>query len=290
MKKRKLPEWIRCPECRETLVDEGTQVVCNGKQAHRFPKAGDIIKFAPQFDIGKYNKAFASKYAGLWAYGYEILNDHPGGCEGLYRTVTDLATDFLIQIQKTNEKIKTLDLGCGVGRIVRDLAHRFPSIEVVGLDGSLPMLQVAFNFVVSSEGGKLDISETGYLDPLRYQGAGLTNVTLLQGDAAKTPFEDGTFSLVTCVNLIDRAESPQQIFREIARLLRPGGHCILTSPLNWDRPQNWRDFPNREAVRKSLADAGLSIIEWFDGLVYRGYLDARGNYTDWNTLVIVAKR
>jgi hypothetical protein len=37
---------------------------------------------------GKYNAAYATKYAGIWALGYETL--HRGENEGLYRTVNEM--------------------------------------------------------------------------------------------------------------------------------------------------------------------------------------------------------
>lgn len=42
------------------------------------------------------------------------------------------------------------------------------------------------------------------------------------------PFEDGSFDLVLCDNVIDHAESPEAILAEIARVLRPGGTLFFT--------------------------------------------------------------
>lgn len=283
---RKLPDWLRCPEptCRQALVDEGVQVICSsGNQDHRFPKIADIVHFAPGLDIGKYNSQFAALYAGLWAYSHELL--HQGGNEGFYRTVLDLATGILIR----DSRSRILDLGCGVGRITRDLAGRFPNAEIIGLDGSTAMLDLAIQFTILSERRELDLSSAGYLKPIEFQGAGLVNVEFFQGDATSTPFKDGTFSLVICANLIDRVDSPSAVFKEIARILSPNGRCILTSPLNWDRSHNWRLFPDKEAVLQSIQDSGLQIQKWFDGVQSKEFLDTRNNYISWNTLVVIAE-
>lgn len=266
-------------------MEKGAQVVCVSEDPeHRYPREGDIICFAPQFDIGKYNNKFATQYAGLWAYGYQIL--HLGENESVYRTVLDLASEVLLH--QTSPMV--LDLGCGVGRVARDLAQRFPSGEIIGLDGSISMLHIASRFVVSSTEKKLDLSEIGYGTSLQFHGAGLTNVMLLQGDATRTPFQDGIFRLITAVNLIDRVANPRHVFNEIFRLLSPGGQCILTSPLNWDRSAIWQDLPDRDAVLDEIRKSGIEINEWFDGLRYREYLDSRGNFTEWNTLVITGTK
>jgi len=42
------------------------------------------------------------------------------------------------------------------------------------------------------------------------------------------PFEDETFDKVTCVVSVDYLNKPRQVFDEIARVLRPGGECIIS--------------------------------------------------------------
>lgn len=41
------------------------------------------------------------------------------------------------------------------------------------------------------------------------------------------PYEDNSFDKVTCVVSIDYLNKPKQVFAEIARVLRPGGTCML---------------------------------------------------------------
>jgi SAM-dependent methyltransferase len=42
------------------------------------------------------------------------------------------------------------------------------------------------------------------------------------------PYEDESFDKVTCVVSIDYLNKPREIFSEIARVLRPGGECLLS--------------------------------------------------------------
>jgi ubiquinone/menaquinone biosynthesis C-methylase UbiE len=42
------------------------------------------------------------------------------------------------------------------------------------------------------------------------------------------PFEDNSFDIVTCVVSVDYLNQPLPIFKEVGRVLRPGGECILS--------------------------------------------------------------
>ena len=42
------------------------------------------------------------------------------------------------------------------------------------------------------------------------------------------PFEDSSFDKVTCVVSVDYLNKPLQVFKEIGRVLRPGGECLIS--------------------------------------------------------------
>lgn len=42
------------------------------------------------------------------------------------------------------------------------------------------------------------------------------------------PFEDKSFDKVTCVVSVDYLNKPLEVFKEIGRVLRPGGECIIS--------------------------------------------------------------
>ena len=44
----------------------------------------------------------------------------------------------------------------------------------------------------------------------------------------KFPFEDMSFDKVTCVVSIDYLNKPLEVMKEVCRVLRPGGECILS--------------------------------------------------------------
>lgn len=42
------------------------------------------------------------------------------------------------------------------------------------------------------------------------------------------PFDDASFDKVTCVVSVDYLNKPLQVFKEIGRVLRPGGECLIS--------------------------------------------------------------
>lgn len=99
----------------------------------------------------------------------------------------------------------TLDLGCGEGRVSRDLAAR--GHDVTGIDASPTLAAAAAE---ADPGG-------------RY----------LVGDAACLPFEDGHFDLVIAYNVLMDVSDLTGSVREATRVLRPGGRIVIaiTHPL-----------------------------------------------------------
>jgi SAM-dependent methyltransferase len=110
---------------------------------------------------------------------------------------------------------RTLEVGCGEGRVARDLAAR--GHRVIGLDYSPTLLRHA----AAADGGG------------RY----------VRADAAALPFEDTAFDLVVAYNsLMDVDDMPRSV-REAARVLEPGGRlCFCVTHPFMDAGQ----FVNRE--------------------------------------------
>jgi len=57
--------------------------------------------------------------------------------------------------------------------------------------------------------------------------------------AAALPFPDAVFDLVMAMDIIEHVDDDELVFRELARVLRPGGTLVLSSPLH---PDNWTSF------------------------------------------------
>jgi len=67
--------------------------------------------------------------------------------------------------------------------------------------------------------------DPGFAEPLKQRMDG-TNVTVVQGDAAKMPFESGSFSALVCFTMLHHVPSPALqdcLLQEACRVLKPGG-------------------------------------------------------------------
>ena len=60
-----------------------------------------------------------------------------------------------------------------------------------------------------------------------------------QATATNLPFPDAVFDLAMAMDVIEHVEDDEPVFRELARVLRPGGTLVLSSPLHPDR---WTRF------------------------------------------------
>lgn len=53
-------------------------------------------------------------------------------------------------------------------------------------------------------------------------------------DAQDLPFEEQSFDLVVCLNLLERVPAPLRLLTELQRVLRPGGLLLLSSAFHWE--------------------------------------------------------
>ena len=93
----------------------------------------------------------------------------------------------------------TLDVGCGEGRLTRELSSR--GYDVVGIDASTAL-----------------VDEARAADPSgRYEVASI--------DAL--PFDDGAAQLAVCVNVLPHVHDLAAAAAELARVLAPGGAFLI---------------------------------------------------------------
>lgn len=87
--------------------------------------------------------------------------------------------------------------------------------------------------------------------------------TVRLGDVCAMPFADASFDLVLATDIIEHVGDDEQALREIARVLRPAGHLLLTVPAFpslWglqDRVAHHRRRYRRGPVIRRVRAAGL---------------------------------
>jgi ubiquinone/menaquinone biosynthesis C-methylase UbiE len=110
----------------------------------------------------------------------------------------------LLEYVDLPEPAKVLDLGCGTGRLLERLATKFPHLRGTGLDLSPKMLRMA-----------------------RLSNRHHPRLIYVEGKAEALPFGEGQFDAVfNTISFLHYLE-PQQVLKEVARVLKPGGHFYL---------------------------------------------------------------
>jgi ubiquinone/menaquinone biosynthesis C-methylase UbiE len=105
---------------------------------------------------------------------------------------------------------RVLDLGCGIGNILIALAERFEFIHVpLGVDVSPDLIRI----------GEREVAKAGLRDRIGLQVA----------PATRLPFEDAAFDVVLTSHVLKHLDEEALLtgFREVARVLRPGGRFLL---------------------------------------------------------------
>ena len=150
-----------------------------------------------------------------------------------------------------------LDLGSGGGLDALLSARRVgPTGKVYGLDMTEEMLGLAIR---------------------NRDAAGATNVEFLKGHIEDIPLPADTVDVVISNCVINLSVDKPAVFREIARVLRPGGRLGISDVVADDRLS-----PEERAERGSFVGCiagALSRSEYLDGLATAGLTDASVEFT-----------
>jgi len=141
---------------------------------------------------------------------------------------------------------RVLDVGCGTGLLLRDLAVRLPGAAcLTGVDAAAAMA------------GRARATVAG-LDP---------RLGVLRAAAEQLPFPDDSFDLVVSTTSFDHWADQGAGLAECRRVLAPGGHLVLTDLFSlWLAPTLVGSRAGRARTRlratRLLAGAGFRSIRW----------------------------
>lgn len=146
-----------------------------------------------------------------------------------------------------------LDVACGSGEFLA--VHGEQARRVTGID-------------LSEE--KAALARARLADRI---AAGTAEV--VRGDAAALPWEEGTFSAVTCNDAFPFFPVPERVLAEMLRVLRPGGRILMQIGMRWPNgapkhiphPRAEFDVADEAAVRKLVEEAGFGEVSISYGLV-----------------------
>ncbi|TME06508.1 MAG: methyltransferase domain-containing protein [Chloroflexi bacterium] len=134
-----------------------------------------------------------------------------------------------------------LDVGCGAGNDVQDLAKQVgPSGRVVGIDSSATMIQEARRRTADAH------------LPVEY----------IQGDAYQLPFQENTFDGCQSSRVFKHLAEPGRVLAEMVRVARPGARVVVAEA---DFDLTIVDIPDRTLARKMIHLACDSLRQGWMG-------------------------
>jgi 2-polyprenyl-3-methyl-5-hydroxy-6-metoxy-1,4-benzoquinol methylase len=111
--------------------------------------------------------------------------------------------------------------------IIRVIKHQYPVEEnLTHLD-----IGAGEGVLIEEMGKSLHLqSEACDFHIERFKPAAQVKITKTDLNADPLPYPDSSFELVTSTEVIEHLENPRRFFREIARILKPGGTAIISTP------------------------------------------------------------
>lgn len=183
-----------------------------------------------------------------------------------------------------------VEVGCGVGRWIADLAQQLPDAQCWGIDYSYQMLKRANEFWVKGKNITIDLSSRGFSGVIQQQGTLLGNLQFGLAKAAHLPFDSQTQNLVVSSFLIDRVNNPMAALSEMYRILQTNGLLIVLSPLNFKQANHWSLYYPPVKLMFAIQQVGFSIVAWQENIIINEPLDIHGNAVQWKCLGFVAKK
>jgi SAM-dependent methyltransferase/uncharacterized protein YbaR (Trm112 family) len=168
---------------------------------------------------------------------------------------------------------RALDVGTNVGGMALRLgAH---AREVIGIDTAFNAILTARKIQCGAPAAQTRYRR--YHDGHHYEertlAAQSNNAEFVLASIFDLPFE-GSWDLVSALNVIDVVDDPRQFLQTLAELVSEGGLLLLTSPYSWgsdDVPMdNWlgasAERPSAVATREAIEQLGFSIVDEIDDI------------------------
>lgn len=131
------------------------------------------------------------------------------GAAGEFTAAQARLTERISRLSPLRSGQRVLDIACGLGGTLAQLAQCLPELDLIGLNIDERQLAICREIAPS-------------------QGCSLA---LVEGDACAPPFPSAAFDHVFCIEAMFHFASRQTFVAEAARLLRRGGYLILSDIL-----------------------------------------------------------
>jgi ubiquinone/menaquinone biosynthesis C-methylase UbiE len=135
---------------------------------------------------------------------------------------------------------KCLDVAAGTCIFARAIASTGKIESVVALDATEAMLE---------EGRQQCIREN------------ISNIKFVVGDAGHIPYPDNSFDMVVCRLCIHHFDAPIEKIKEMARVLKPGGLCVVVDIISRDDEEVAKEQNRLEILRDPSHTRMLTLPE-----------------------------
>ncbi len=163
-----------------------------------------------------------------------------GGTYALEDTISDDDARLVALLKNfeiyQNSNIKLLDLGCGLGRFLKQINKNYPEFELYGCDISKYILDKVPEYVNKACGSLLN-----------------------------TPYKDNTFDVIITIEALEHALDIENALREMYRILKNDGTVyILDKNIKYkgslEMPP-WEQWFDVEELKRLMEDVGFKNIE-----------------------------
>lgn len=160
----------------------------------------------------------------------------------LWRRTVEVCRAFSLYGPKPIRDI--LDLGAADGRMLQSIHERFPGARCAGVEYDAGLAALA---------------------------SSLPDIEISRGDIQALEFGDASFDTVSAAAVIEHVRDPAKAVAEAARVLRPGGIFVMTSPSPfWEalatrlghlKNDQHNEVMDLARLRRLAEDAGLEVVE-----------------------------
>jgi SAM-dependent methyltransferase len=150
----------------------------------------------------------------------------------------EAALQLLVETSGAGPDDTVLDVACGPGLVVTAFARVVR--HATGIDVTPAMLQRAREVAA---------------------GAGLRNVSFMEGDVAHLPWPEGSFSVVVSRFAFHHFQDPAAVLAEMRRVCRPGGRVVVCDLTASDDPAKAAAFHRIEILRDPSHVRALTLGE-----------------------------
>ena len=118
-----------------------------------------------------------------------------------------LRKKVISQLKKLNLAGNLIDLGCGSGNLIIQIANSFPNLELIGVDVSNEIISIA--------------------EKQAKEHSVESRITFKIGNVTNLPFPDNSIDFIVSTFSLHHWSEPIKGFKEIFRVLKKNGTCLI---------------------------------------------------------------